>query len=533
VDKLELGLPFADAIERELIQCDVLIALIGREWLGARDENGALRLHDPDDYVRREISTALEREIRVIPVLAEGVPMPRADQLPEVLRHLVGRHAFEMGYGTRWRYDREILLTALDRLASGKARGARARDDDEASLPGPSVPASERTSIKPQAPRGSRRLVWTRKKALLVCGAALALATAAAVAAFVATSGSGTSERADDMYPDSIDSELLLAHVPESIRMTCGEAKVADADVFLRSVRCATGFGGSVAYSRAHSGAALRADFLRRVKAAGISFPTKRSCQAGRPAADEWSRNGVQTHVERGDRRAEGRVLCFLDAGRSSIIWTDTPTKILAVASAPVQFDVLYGWWRTRAGPEKELAMAGPMSKLRRYPDAIEQELLLSHIPASIKPCSRTEDFDENVFLRAVTCMEHAGGGSVQYSYAHSGTALTGYAENRATAAGIDFPTAESCRTSAFAADTWMRVGAIGHRETGSPHEGDGRVICFENSGTASIEWTDVPTGIYASASRPSGQRSMLYTWWQEKAGPGALEGDSGMHMGG
>ena len=534
VDTLDLGVPFEEAIIDELATCDVLIALIGREWLSAVDDTGRRRLDNEDDHVRREISAALERGIRVIPVLAEGVSMPRPDELPQPLQKLAGRQAFDMSYGARWRVDREILIAALDRLAAAKAEGGAGGTATVVE------PAGRGTAREAQAAsleravgeRPPRRLRF-RRRTLIAAAAVIAVAVGAGLAAVLATRGSdGAAARSDTAYPDAIEADLLLAHVPEAFRMKCERVPVVDSGVFLRSVRCPAGAeGATVTYSRAHSGDALRAAFLNRVNSAGIVFPTKWTCRARQPAADEWVRNGVQTHVEGASPRAEGRALCYSDSDTSWMVWTDTPTKIFAVGSRPLgSFSALYAWWRSAAGPEKELAMGGAMHPAARYPDTIERELLLGHIPANIrKTCVRSEDFDHNVFLRAVRCSQGAAGTSVTYSYSHSGTAMKTYADVRATAAGITFPTTESCRTSTFAADTWMRMGAIGHREALSPRQGEGRVLCFENSGAAWIEWSDVPTGVYAAASRPTGERRALYKWWQENAGPGTLEGQSGM----
>jgi TIR domain len=67
VDSIEIGVDFAEAIERAIDECDVLLALIGAPWLTINDEDGQRRLDDPDDAVRLELEAALARKIRVIP----------------------------------------------------------------------------------------------------------------------------------------------------------------------------------------------------------------------------------------------------------------------------------------------------------------------------------------------------------------------------------------------------------------------------------------------------------------------------------
>eukprot|EP01041_Mallomonas_annulata_P016357 gene16357-biopygen9244 len=69
---IELGTDFVTAIEQAVGSCKVLIVVIGDEWLSTTDTAGRRRLDDPHDFVRLETSVALEREIRVVPVLVGG-----------------------------------------------------------------------------------------------------------------------------------------------------------------------------------------------------------------------------------------------------------------------------------------------------------------------------------------------------------------------------------------------------------------------------------------------------------------------------
>lgn len=86
IHSIDPGTRFAEVIAEKVSTCDVLVALIGKAWLSAKDERGALRLYDPHDWVRAEIEAALTRGIRVIPVLLGGATMPREDALPPSLR---------------------------------------------------------------------------------------------------------------------------------------------------------------------------------------------------------------------------------------------------------------------------------------------------------------------------------------------------------------------------------------------------------------------------------------------------------------
>jgi len=73
IDTIEPGVDFVEDIEQAVGSCDVLIALIGKQWLTISDATGQRRLDNPEDFVRLEIKTALARNIRVIPALLPGV----------------------------------------------------------------------------------------------------------------------------------------------------------------------------------------------------------------------------------------------------------------------------------------------------------------------------------------------------------------------------------------------------------------------------------------------------------------------------
>jgi len=81
LDTLQPGDDFIDTIQQTVASCDVLIAVIGKQWLTVVDEHGWPRLDNPEDFVRLESQTALERKIRVIPALVAGASMPRSQDL--------------------------------------------------------------------------------------------------------------------------------------------------------------------------------------------------------------------------------------------------------------------------------------------------------------------------------------------------------------------------------------------------------------------------------------------------------------------
>lgn len=106
------GRDFRRAIDEQVATCGILLAMIGRNWLEAKDESGRRRLDDPMDFVRLETASALKRDIPVIPVLIRGASMPRAEQLPADLVELAYRNAVELTHA-RWDSDVQVLINAL------------------------------------------------------------------------------------------------------------------------------------------------------------------------------------------------------------------------------------------------------------------------------------------------------------------------------------------------------------------------------------------------------------------------------------
>jgi hypothetical protein len=96
LDTIKGGDNFVTVIEDKVGQCDALLAVIGERWLTITGDNGIRRLDMEHDFVRLEIVKALERGVRVIPVLVGGGRMPHQPDLPEDLRPLALRQAMDL-----------------------------------------------------------------------------------------------------------------------------------------------------------------------------------------------------------------------------------------------------------------------------------------------------------------------------------------------------------------------------------------------------------------------------------------------------
>ncbi len=112
LDTIRGGDNFVTVIEDRIARCDVLLAVIGERWLTA-SQDGIRRLEQPEDFVRLEIAKALERGVRVIPVLVGAATVPREQDLPADLRPLARRHAMDLR-DAHFREDAQKLISLLD-----------------------------------------------------------------------------------------------------------------------------------------------------------------------------------------------------------------------------------------------------------------------------------------------------------------------------------------------------------------------------------------------------------------------------------
>ncbi len=112
VDNIPLGVDFREHLADSVGRCDVLLTIIGRQWLSG--DLGQRRLDDARDFVRIEIEAALQRKIPVIPVLVQAAPVPRPDDLPETLKSLVFRHGMPVRTDPDFHQDMDRLIRGIE-----------------------------------------------------------------------------------------------------------------------------------------------------------------------------------------------------------------------------------------------------------------------------------------------------------------------------------------------------------------------------------------------------------------------------------
>ncbi|GGY07265.1 toll/interleukin-1 receptor domain-containing protein [Streptomyces minutiscleroticus] len=129
------GTAFPEALKVGIRRCSVLLAVIGPDWINFRT-----RLHDPEDWVRKEIEQAFEYETSVIPVL-EGRKTSRLNRadLPEELARLADLQSIP--------FDTHDTETGLKRLGDVVAKLAPALHDLDREAASQPAPGSTENSI--------------------------------------------------------------------------------------------------------------------------------------------------------------------------------------------------------------------------------------------------------------------------------------------------------------------------------------------------------------------------------------------------
>jgi formylglycine-generating enzyme required for sulfatase activity len=170
VDSIALGRDFRGALQRTLASCDIVLVLIGRNWVDAKDE-------DPGDFVRLEIEAALKRDIVVMPVLVQGAHMPAAAQLPPEIRDLAYRNGFELSHN-RWESDIGEMLRRLNLNPS--ATSATQRQSARPTAAPIAAVAATASAAEPH-PIHSQPVRLTRRRALGIAASVAVGAGALAV----------------------------------------------------------------------------------------------------------------------------------------------------------------------------------------------------------------------------------------------------------------------------------------------------------------------------------------------------------------
>jgi TIR domain len=128
VDAIPVGDDFVERLKKALATSDVLLALIGNDWAGK--DRGSSRLEDANDFVRPELTTALECGVVFVPVVLPGASVPGIGALHDALTNLAVLNAFYLpANGFHQAVDR--LIKCLDGTLASVAQNRRELAKDE------------------------------------------------------------------------------------------------------------------------------------------------------------------------------------------------------------------------------------------------------------------------------------------------------------------------------------------------------------------------------------------------------------------
>lgn len=120
-----LGTQWPETIREELSEADIVVSIIGPEWLSARDQHYKRRIDQEDDWVRQELEIALQLNKTIIPLLFDESPMPPPEALPPSLAALSSRQGLPVRTGSFDSDVQPLLREILEHGASLKNRDYR------------------------------------------------------------------------------------------------------------------------------------------------------------------------------------------------------------------------------------------------------------------------------------------------------------------------------------------------------------------------------------------------------------------------
>ena len=127
VNTIPGGVDFRTLIDQGLSRCKVALVVVGPHWLTIADASGRRRLDDPNDFVRLEVETALSRNIPVIPLLVQGAPPLRADELPLSLRQLAFQNTRYVRADPDFARDMQLVMLDIAQFVPIPRRGGGLR----------------------------------------------------------------------------------------------------------------------------------------------------------------------------------------------------------------------------------------------------------------------------------------------------------------------------------------------------------------------------------------------------------------------
>ena len=114
VEAIPPGVDFRQHLHTQLHNCQLVLVVIGPDWVNAKDEQGNRRLDQEHDWVRLEIEIALHRKIPLIPLLVDNAKMPVQKGLPESIKEFPFQNSLPIRSNPDFRGDMNRLIQSLE-----------------------------------------------------------------------------------------------------------------------------------------------------------------------------------------------------------------------------------------------------------------------------------------------------------------------------------------------------------------------------------------------------------------------------------
>lgn len=113
VDNIPVGVDFRTYLDHALQLTDVVLVVIGPQWLTSANSQGERRLFEANDFVRIEIEAALRMRKVVIPVLVSDATMAAEDALPPSIGALAYINASRLRPDPYFSHDCDALMASI------------------------------------------------------------------------------------------------------------------------------------------------------------------------------------------------------------------------------------------------------------------------------------------------------------------------------------------------------------------------------------------------------------------------------------
>jgi pterin-4a-carbinolamine dehydratase len=118
---INAGESWPERIRNAVDQAEVMVVVIGKNWLRVVDEYGRRRIDHPHDWVRLELSRAFARKIPVLPVLLDDADVPPKEALDCELEELCDAQVSHIRLDS-WDKDLGGLFERLKQITGAKPR---------------------------------------------------------------------------------------------------------------------------------------------------------------------------------------------------------------------------------------------------------------------------------------------------------------------------------------------------------------------------------------------------------------------------